>query len=116
MIIRPHRSSRTAARSAFTLLEVLIVVAILVVLAGVGGVTYLQYLENAKEDTASAQCRILEQQATAYKIRYGDYPGSLDALTQPSPDGNAPPLEPEALVDPWGHQYQYDPSGGHSQG
>ena len=67
-------------------------------------------------DRTSAQCRILEQQATAYKIRYGDYPGSLDALTQPSPDGNAPPLEPEALVDPWGHQYQYDPSGGHSQG
>src|SRR5438270_13000719 len=116
MVIRPHRSSRAAARSAFTLLEVLIVVAILVVLAGVGGVTYLQYLENAKEDTATAQCRVLEQAATAFKIRQGDYPASLDALTQQAPDGSAAAVEPEALMDPWGRPYQYDPSGGHNGG
>jgi general secretion pathway protein G len=111
MIIRPHRLSRASARSAFTLLEVLIVVAILVVLAGVGGMTYLSFLDQAKEDAASTQAHNLEKAATAYKIRHGDYPASLDVLTQPDADGGKPTLEPEALMDPWEHAFQYDPSG-----
>ena len=116
MVIRPQRSSRGAARSAFTLLEVLIVVAILVVLAGVGGMTYLSFLENAKEDAAMTQAHNLEKAATAYKIRYGDYPPSLDALTQPAPDGSQATLEPDGLLDPWQRPFQYDPSGGHNLG
>jgi general secretion pathway protein G len=116
MVIRPHRLSRASARSAFTLLEVLIVVAILVVLAGVGGMTYLNFLENAKEDAATTQAHNLEKAATAYKIRQGDYPPSLDALTQPAPDGSPALVEPEGVLDPWQHPFQYDPQGQHNQG
>jgi general secretion pathway protein G len=116
MVIRPHRLSRASARSAFTLLEVLIVVAILVVLAGVGGMTYLNFLETAKEDAAMTQAHNLEKAATAYKIRYGDYPPSLDALTQQTPDGSPGTVEPDGLLDPWQRPFQYDPSGQHNGG
>lgn len=116
MVLRPQRSSRAAARSAFTLLEVLIVVAILVVLAGVSGVTYLSYLEGAREDTSIAKAHNIEKAAQAYQIKYGELPPSLDALTQPLPDGGQPYLDGEALVDPWGRPFQYDPQGGHNGG
>jgi general secretion pathway protein G len=115
MIVRPVSGSRASARAAFTLLEVLIVVAILVVLAGVGGVTYMSYLESAKEDSAKAQIKNIETAVEAYRIKFGDLP-SLAALTQQLPDGGVPPLEPDALRDPWGREYQYDPSGQHSGG
>jgi general secretion pathway protein G len=116
MIVRPVQTSRVASRAAFTLLEVLIVVAILVVLAGVGGVTYISYLEGAKEDTAKAKIKSIETACESYRIKYGEFPQALAALTQPLPDGGVPPLDAEALRDPWEREYQYDASGQHNGG
>src|SRR5262245_41404772 len=104
---------RAAARAAFTLMEMLVVVAILVVLAGAGGVIYMRALGDAKKDTARAQCKLLAQTAQQYQLKYGDWPPSLDSLTQPTADGGKPFLEASALVDPWGRPYQYAVPGPH---
>jgi general secretion pathway protein G len=111
MVLR--RETRAAARAAFTLMEMLVVVAILVVLAGAGGVIYMRYLEDARKDTAKAQCKILAEAAESYNIRYGSYPPSLESLTTQMQDGSKPYLENTALIDPWGRPYQYQAPGSH---
>jgi general secretion pathway protein G len=107
------QEKRSNARKGFTLLEMMVVVAILVVLAGTGGVIYLRFLEDARKDTARSQTKILAQTAAAYQVKYGEYPASLESLTQPTADGGKPFLETSALVDPWGHAYQYAAPGSH---
>jgi general secretion pathway protein G len=111
MLLR--RESRAMARAAFTLMEMMIVVAIIVVLAGVGGVIYVGVMDKAKVDAARSQSKILAEAAAMYQITYGEYPASLDALTQPMADGHKPFLEPSALVDPWQRPYQYVVPGPH---
>jgi general secretion pathway protein G len=113
MVVRPPQPARAATRSAFTLLEVLIVVAILVVLAGVSSVYVFRYLEDAKVGRAKADCATLAKAAQAYEIQFGQLPESLQQLVQ-TPDGRKPFVEPDALMDPWGKPYQYDPSGQHN--
>jgi general secretion pathway protein G len=107
------RKRRKAVRGGFTLMEVLVVVAILVVLAGTGGVIYLRYLEEAYKDRARIDVRTLTQVVETYQVKHGDYPASLAVLTQPQQDGSKPYLEPSALIDPWGREYQYTPQGQH---
>jgi general secretion pathway protein G len=110
------RATRAAARSAFTLLEILVVVAIIVVLAGVGGMYLLPRVDEAKEKTAISQIKMLTEAANAYKLNNGDFPASLDALAQQQPGGGAPLVQADALRDPFGQPYGYDPSGSHNSG
>ncbi len=110
-----HNRNRTG-RSAFTLMEMLVVVAILVVLAGAGGIIYMRYLEEAKKDTARVQAITLADQASMYRIKYGDYPATLADLAQPGQDGSTPYIEVSALIDPWQRPYQYDPQGTRNSG
>jgi general secretion pathway protein G len=105
-----RRQTQTLARAAFTLMEMLVVVAILVVLAGAAVPIYLNYLENAKRDRVKIDIKTLEQAVEAYYTRQGDYPPSLEALTQPAPDGTKATLEPDAILDPWRQPYQYSPA------
>ena len=95
-------------RPGFTLMEVLVVVAILVVLAGIG-VMVFRYLDESKEKIAKVNLKNLETAVTAYKLSHGNYPDSLQELTQPT-DGKAAYLETKSLIDPWNRQYVYDPS------
>jgi general secretion pathway protein G len=95
-------------------MELLVVMAILVVLAGTGGLIYVSYLEGAREDAARTQVRMLSDAAEAYRIKFGEYPQSLNLLTQSGPDGRAT-LEPSALIDPWQRPYQYLNPGSHHQ-
>jgi general secretion pathway protein G len=108
------RERHAAVRGGFTLMEMLVVVAILVVLAGVAVPIYMNYLENAKKDRAKVDCKTLATAVEAFKLRYGDYPPALATLTQLQPNGDPPTLEPAALLDPWGHEYQYAPVGQHN--
>ena len=112
MLVRPNTASRVAARSAFTLLEVLIVVAILVVLASVSSIFVFRYLDDAKIGAAKTSAAAISRAIEAYEIKFGSQPESLQQLIQP-PDGGKPFIEggQEALVDPWGRQFQYDASG-----
>jgi general secretion pathway protein G len=117
MLVRPNTASRVAARSAFTLLEVLIVVAILVVLASVSSIYVFKFLHDAKVDAAKVSANNIAKAIQAYEVRNGAPPDSLQVLIQP-PEGGRPYLEggQTALIDPWGKQFQYDPSGQHNGG
>jgi hypothetical protein len=51
-----------------------------------------------------------------YRAQYKVYPEALDALVTP-PDGGKPLLlDAEALKDPWGRPYLYDPAGPKNNG
>jgi general secretion pathway protein G len=116
MLVRRHNRRRDD-RLGFTLMEVLVVVAILVILAGTASVFVFRYLDQAKDDRARADVKTIETACTAYKLRNGDYPSSLQVLVTPD-DGSAKPYldSAEAILDPWGKPYQYDPSGPNHNG
>jgi general secretion pathway protein G len=115
MLFRPQTRRRPADRAAFTILEVLIVAAIIVVLAGASVLFYTRYLEDSKVQRAKADVKTIEKAAEAYEIKFGQRPDSLQQLMSP-PDGGKPYIEADALKDPWGKDYQYDASGGRSNG
>ena len=117
MRIRPTNghSARTLRRG-FTLLEVLVVVAIIVMLAGIGGYYVLQRYEEAKVSKAKADCLALSEAVEQYKLNNGDYPGSIDALAQPQPNGGPAFVPADKTRDPWGKPYVIDPSGSHNGG
>jgi general secretion pathway protein G len=100
-------------RAAFTLMEMLVVVAIIVVLAGVGGAYLIGQLNESKISAAKAQARVIGQQIEVYTVDHnGNLPPSLDVLLQKDQDGKGPYLKTvDALKDPYGNVYQYDPSG-----
>jgi general secretion pathway protein G len=102
------RTSRRRDRGAFTLMEMLVVVAIIVMLAGVGAWGYMRYLEQARESTAKLQITHLSEAVEAYKVTEGEYPESLQALTQRT-DSKAAALEAKDLLDPWQQPYVYEP-------
>lgn len=107
---------RPARRSAFTLLEVLIVVAIIVMLAGAGTYYFLQRLEDGKVGTAKAQAKALVAAAEQYYANNGEFPPSLESLTQPQPNGGGAFFGPEKLFDPWKKQFQYSQAGENTGG
>ncbi len=104
-----HRTPRRALpRPAFTLMELLVVVAIIVMLAGVSAWGYMRYLESSRESIAKIKISTIEKALDGYKIENGEYPESLQVLTQPL-NGKAAPLEAKDLLDPWGQPYAYEP-------
>jgi len=116
MLVR--HAARRAVRPAFSLMELLVVVAIIVLLASIGGYYFMGALENAKKDAASTQVKgTLTPAVDAYKIDHGTYPASLQALLARSDNGKGPYLKSaEALTDPWGRAYQYNPAGPNNNG
>src|SRR5947209_20457799 len=111
------RQERRLVRGGFTLMEMLVVVAIIVVLAGAGTMIMLPRLEEAKERTALGTVKgTLTTACETYKLNNGDYPPSLEALAQMQPNGGAPMVDIDAIKDPWGQPYGYDPTGAHSNG
>jgi general secretion pathway protein G len=108
------RERAARRQGGFTLMELLVVVAILVVLAGAAVPIYLNYLEGAKRSMAWTNAKTLERVCDLYRIKHGDYPPSLHELANPT-DGSKPDIELNALNDPWGHEYQYNPTGQHSR-
>lgn len=115
-MILQHRSNQQAVptrrtkRSAFTLLEVLIVVAIIVMLAGAGTFFLFPQLEEARKGRAKTDVQKLSGLVDIYKLKHGDYPASLETLTQPN-GGDPPTCSREEILDPWGKLYQIDSNG-----
>jgi general secretion pathway protein G len=101
VICAPSRISRNRRRAAFTLLEVLVVVAIIVMLAGMA-VGVMSYLERAREDTAVINASTVKKALLDYKIRNGEWPGSLNDLV------NEGTLRADNLMDPWKQMYQFE--------
>jgi general secretion pathway protein G len=102
------RTPRRRSRGAFTLMEMLVVVAIIVMLAGIGGWVYMRQLETAREKKAMADIQHITQLLDTYKTDLGDYPESLQVLTQPT-ESKPAYIEAKDLMDPWGQAYVYEP-------
>lgn len=112
MIVRSHRDP--IRRAAFTLMEMLVVVAIIVLLAALAAPIVMGRLEEARKSKALVDCKTLADQAKMYKLKYGDYPPNLAALTQPGADGTSPYIDARHLIDPWNREYQYSPNPAHN--
>ena len=110
---RTEPAQNLLRRAAFTLMEMLVVVAIIVVLAGVGGAYLIGQLNNSKISAAQAQARVISGTIEMYMLDHsGSAPGDLSLLLQRDQDGKGPYLKsPDALLDPYGRPFQYDPSG-----
>jgi general secretion pathway protein G len=111
-----RKESLRQRRAGFTLMEMLVVVAIIVALAGIGVVSYFALFEQAKADVAAAQIQSLSSLCDQYRIKNGDFPDSLQALTQPDPNRKVYVEDPNKLLDPWKKPYQYDKNGQKNQG
>ncbi|HET6576356.1 MAG TPA: prepilin-type N-terminal cleavage/methylation domain-containing protein [Fimbriiglobus sp.] len=112
MIARPA-SRRLAARTraGFTLIEVLVVVSIIVILASVATFAAVSYLSGAKIDQATLQATNIQKAATAYFVKSGVWPDSLQQLVMRDPNSGAGPLlegGESALLDPWQNPFQFE--------
>jgi len=98
------------ARSGFTLMEMLVVVAIIVIIAGAATPLVLNYLAQARVDRAKLDIKKLETAISSFNAKHGQYPETLQQLTQPDEFGNNPVLSAQDLLDPWGRPYNYQPA------
>jgi general secretion pathway protein G len=111
MVMRSHRGE---IRGGFTLMEMLVVVAIIVLLAAMAAPIVMGRLDEAKVSRARIDCVQWSKAAEMYKLKYGDWPPNLEALTQPGQDGTQAFMEAKNLLDPWGRQYMYQNPGQHN--
>ena len=103
-------------------MEVLLVLAILVVLGSLVTVSFVRMQIHAYQDTATSQCRMLEQGVELYVLNIGSAPTQeqgLEALLVAPADlkdptrWKGPYLNRQQLPsDPWNHPYQYEPLDG----
>jgi len=67
------------------------------------------------KNAAAAQVRVLTDACNAFKVKNARFPDALDQLLEKA-DGGPYLKNGDALVDPWGNRYLYDPTGPHNKG
>jgi hypothetical protein len=82
-------------------------VAIILVVYGRG----LTSLFDDKVSSAKIKARDIRQACQEYAVDHGQFPTSLEDLLTIDSDGKGPYLKSDAIKDPWGKIYQYDPNG-----
>jgi type II secretory pathway pseudopilin PulG len=98
-------------------MEMLVVVAIIVALAGLGGYYVMGAMQSSQVKTAKLKAVNLAKAADNYKLDHNMAPPpSLTVLLQADNFGGPYLTDQNALMDPWGQQYQYDPTGSHHNG
>jgi len=129
-----HGAAPRPARRGFTLVELLVVIAILATLAAIALGLDQGARQHAAISRARAELAGLSLAVEQYRRHYGDYPQTadsperlyralagrigptgaavqgrsvLDGLTVSLKDPDHPDAEPNCVVDPWGHAYQY---------
>ena len=64
-------------------------------------------LADAQADQARTVVRALSSGLEIYRVRYGEYPATLQALV----DAKYVDAKLNSTVDPWGNKYRYDVKG-----
>src|SRR5690606_37259910 len=113
-------SSRHPA--AYTLVEIMLVLSIIVVLMS-GGIYYLMgNLDVAKNARVKSDIEAITAQLKVYQMQNLDFPTTAQGLkalvdfptASPKPRNWIKLLKSEALIDPWGSEYQYVIPGKHN--
>jgi hypothetical protein len=68
------------------------------------------------QSTAHFQTKILTQACEAYRVKHDRLPQNLAELLEKDALGGPYLESPDALIDPWGNRYQYDPKGPRNNG
>jgi hypothetical protein len=63
-----------------------------------------------KVKRAEADVHTIEDACKVYKLKFGEYPSTLELFLKP-PSGQPFFENSDALLDSWGHKFQYDPKG-----
>jgi len=100
-------------RAAFTLMEIIAVVTIIMILAGVGVLGFNSIIAQQRERRAKVDCETIQKAAEIYQNQWGRLPDNLEVLANRQQDGNPALLPPEAMLDPWGGRYVYEPGNVH---
>jgi type II secretory pathway pseudopilin PulG len=103
------RQTRQSKRAAFTLMEIIAVVTIIMILAGTGVIITTGIISQQRISRAKIDCQTIAKAASIYQTQHGVLPTSIEELTQRQADGTNALLPPEAVLDPWGQHYNYDP-------
>ena len=114
--MRPTESRRSDRRAAFTLMEVLLVLVILVVLGSLAVGVYSGVRKSALKNAAQVQVDTLSDNCNLFYNDLNVWPTSLqDLRVRPglanSDKWSGPYSDRDLSPDPWGNQYNYDPSG-----
>ncbi|MCO4764234.1 MAG: type II secretion system protein GspG [Myxococcales bacterium] len=110
VIARNALGSRRVVRSAergMTLIEIMVVIVIIGILGSALAVGVFGMLGEARVDTAKAQVNTIGAVIEAHEARNGDYPESLEELTE----GKRAKLKKSNLKDPWKQEMQYSAEG-----
>lgn len=107
------RKTKSVQRG-MTLIEIMVVIAIIGIVAGAVGFGVTRYLSDAKVDAAKAQLANIATHITSYYARNGEWPDSLDVLTQKD-KGKKALLKESQLQDPWKTAIKYEAPSGDSE-
>lgn len=108
--------------SGYTLVEIMLVLSIIVVLMSAGIYYLMGNLEVAKTTRVRSDIEAISTQLKVYQMQNLDFPTTAQGLkalvdpptTPPKPRNWVQLLKKEALVDPWGSEYQYAKPGKHN--
>ncbi|PHQ35627.1 type II secretion system protein GspG [Rhodopirellula bahusiensis] len=110
------RSSVTAARAGFTLLELLLVLSILVVIGGIVLVNITGAQAEANANATTTQLNSLKSNIQMYQIRMNSLPETLEQLRDGPSDSAkkakwVAPIITEIPADAWGNALTYSVNG-----
>ena len=102
------------SQQGFTLIEILVVMAIIAMLAVMVAPNIFNQQAGAQRDAAMSQISSLEAALDTYRLDVGEYPDTLEGLTENDSGRaawNGPYLRRDVPKDPWGNDYVYDSNG-----
>jgi general secretion pathway protein G len=104
--MRTHRSRRSSARRAFSLVELIVAVTIMAILAALVVPRVTHYIGFTKGKTARADAETIANQVRMYMTTKGmsTLPSDFDLVELT--EGDTAVLNRNQLLDPWGNPYQ----------